>query len=141
MYLLDTNVVSELRKVKSGKADPQVTSWVSGISTAQLYLSVITVQELETGVLLLERRAPEQGKVLRRWLMTQVLPAFAGRLLPVTLEIAQHCAKLNVPDPKPERDGLIAATGLVHGLTIVTRNLKDFEATGAQLLNPWERQK
>ena len=138
MFLLDTNVVSELRKVKSGRADPQVAQWASGLSAAQLYLSVITIQELELGVLLKERRSPEQGAVLREWLEKQVLPAFTGRILPVTVEIARCCAGLSVPDPKPERDGLIAATGLVHGLTIVTRNTDDFDRTGVSLLNPWE---
>ena len=138
MFLLDTNVVSELRKVKSGRADPQVAQWASEVSAAQLYLSVITIQELELGVLLKERRSPEQGVVLREWLEKQVLPAFTGRILPVTVEIARCCAGLSVPDPKPERDGLIAATGLVHGLTVVTRNTGDFDRTGVALLNPWE---
>ena len=138
MFLLDTNVVSELRKVKSGRADPQVAQWASEVSAAQLYLSVITIQELELGVLLKERRSPEQGAVLREWLEKQVLPAFTGRILPVTVEIARCCAGLSVPDPKPERDGLIAATGLVHGLTVVTRNTGDFDRTGVSLLNPWK---
>ncbi|WP_339097816.1 type II toxin-antitoxin system VapC family toxin [Deinococcus sp. VB142] len=138
MFLLDTNVVSELRKVKSGRADSQVAQWASEVSAAQLYLSVITIQELELGVLLKERRSPEQGAVLRGWLEEQVLPAFTGRILPVTVEIARCCAGLSVPDPKPERDGLIAATGLVHGLTVVTRNTGDFDRTGVSLLNPWE---
>lgn len=138
MFLLDTNVVSELRKVKSGRADSQVAQWASEVSAAQLYLSVITIQELELGVLLKERRSPEQGAVLREWLEEQVLPAFTGRILSVTVEIARCCAGLSVPDPKPERDGLIAATGRVHGLTVVTRNTGDFDRTGVSLLNPWK---
>ncbi|MFD2610798.1 type II toxin-antitoxin system VapC family toxin [Deinococcus taklimakanensis] len=137
MYLLDTNVVSELRKVKAGRADPQVAAWSEGVSTTHLFLSVITVQELETGVLLKERSDPAQGAVLRRWLEEQVLPAFAGRLLPVNLEVARRCAALNVPQTRPQRDGLIAATGLVHDLTVVTRNMSDFAGTGVRLLDPW----
>ena len=137
MYLLDTNVVSELRKVKAGRADPQVAAWSEGASTTHLFLSVITVQELETGVLLKERSDPAQGAVLRRWLEDQVLPAFAGRLLPVNLEVARRCAALNVPQTRPQRDGLIAATGRVHDLTVVTRNTSDFAGTGVRLLDPW----
>ena len=137
MYLLDTNVVSELRKVKAGRADPQVAAWSEGASTTHLFLSVITVQELETGVLLKERSDPKQGAVLRRWLEDQVLPAFAGRLLPVNLDVARRCGALNVPQTRPQRDGLIAATGLVHDLTVVTRNTSDFAGTGVRLLDPW----
>ena len=137
MYLLDTNVVSELRKVRSGRADANVTAWASRVATLQLYLSVITVQELETGVLLKERQGGDQGAMLRAWLEEQVLPSFSGRILPVTLEIARKCAALNVPDPLPQRDGLIAATALEHGLTVVTRNIKDFSVSGTSLLNPW----
>ena len=138
MYLLDTNVVSELRKVRSGKADPQVGRWAQSVQASALYLSVITVQELELGILLKERRDPEQGRVLRSWFEGQVLPAFAGRLLPVTVAIARQCAALNVPETKPERDGLIASTALVHDLTMVTRNVRDFQGTGVPLLDPWQ---
>lgn len=138
MYLLDTNVVSELRKVKAGRADPQVSQWAQEVQASTLHLSVITVQELELGILLKERRDPEQGRVLRGWFEGQVLPAFAGRLLPVTVAIARQCAALNVPETKPERDGLIAATALVHGLTVVTRNVRDFQGTGVPLLDPWQ---
>lgn len=136
--LLDTNVISELRKVNAGRADPQVAQWAAGIQTSRLYLSVITVQELELGILLRERRDTQQGAVLRLWFERQVLPTFAGRILPVTLAVARQCAALNVPNPKPERDGLIAATALVHNLIMATRNTKDFQGTGVQLLNPWQ---
>jgi len=136
--LLDTNVISELRKVKAGRADPQVAQWAAGVQTSRLYLSVITVQELELGILLRERQDAQQGAILRAWFEDQVLPTFAGRILPVTLAVARQCAVLNVPDPKPERDGLIAATALVHNLVMVTRNTKDFQGTGVQLLDPWQ---
>ena len=137
MYLLDTNVVFELRKAKLGKADAKVIAWAASVSASSLFLSVVTVLELETGILLIERRDAAQGRVLRGWLEGQVLPAFMGRILPVDVAVAQCCAKFHVPDPKSDRDALIAATALVHGMTIVTRNIADFQSTGVKLLNPW----
>ena len=137
MFLLDTNVVSELRKVRSGKAHPAVSRWADGVETASLFLSAITLLELELGVLQVEHRDPDQGAMLRRWLDEQVLPAFQPRILPIDDRVARRCARLHVPDPKAERDALIAATGLVHRFTIVTRNTRDFLATGVTLLNPW----
>lgn len=139
MYLLDTNVVSELRKIRLGKADPHVAAWADSVDAAELHLSVITIQELEIGVLLTERRDPAQGAVFRAWLNEHVLPAFAGRILSVDTAVALRSARLHVPDPHPVRDGLIAATALVHGMTVVTRNVADFEPTGVQTLNPWNR--
>ena len=137
MYLLDTNVVSELRKAKSGKADAGVIAWAAGLSASELFLSAISVLELEMGVLLVERRDAAQGVVLRSWLDKHVLPAFAERILPVDTAVARRCARLHVPDPRAERDALIAATALVRDLTVVTRNVGDFEASGVRLLNPW----
>ena len=137
MYLLDTNVVSELRKAKSGKADKNVEAWANSVSASGLYLSVITVLELETGILLVERRDSAQGAILRSWLNTHVLPAFSDRILVVDTAIAQRCAKLHVPDPRSDRDAIIAATALVHGMTVVTRNVDDFKATGVEIINPW----
>ena len=137
MYLLDTNVVSELRKIHSGKADSRVAEWADCVDAADLYLSAITIQELEIGVLLLERRDPSQGALFRTWLNGHVLPAFSGRILAVDMAVAQRSARLHVPDPRPVRDGLIAATALVHGMTVVTRNVADFEPTGIPTLNPW----
>ena len=138
MYLLDTNVVSELRKISLGKADSHVADWADSIDAADLYLSVISIQELEIGVLLAERRDPSRGAVFRAWLNGHVLPAFAGRILAVDTAVAQRSARLHVPDPRPVRDGLIAATALVHGMTVVTRNVADFQPMGVALLNPWE---
>ncbi len=137
MYLLDTNVVSELRKVRAGKADGLVASWAERVDAADLFLSVITIQELEIGVLLAERRDPSQGGILRSWLGNHVLPAFAGRILAVDTAVVQRSARLHVPDPRPVRDALIAATALVHGMTVVTRNVDDFAPTGVPILNPW----
>lgn len=138
MYLLDTNVVSELRKAKSGKADKNVVSWANSISATTLFLSTITILELETGVLLVERRDATQGAVLRSWLNNHVLPTFSDRIIVVDIAVAQRCAKLHVPDPCSDRDALIAATAMVHGMTVVTRNIKDFESMGVELLNPWD---
>lgn len=117
MYLLDTDVVSELRET---------------------FLSAISVLELERDVLRVERRGAAQGAVMRAWLDGHVLPAFAGRILPIDTSVACHCARLHIPGPRPGRDALIAATALVHGMTVVTRNVDDFEPTGVGLLNPWE---
>lgn len=137
MFLLDTNVVSELRKAKAGKADARVTAWAGSVPYGSLFISAITVLELEMGVLLVERRDAAQGAILREWLDKHVLPAFHDRILPVDAAVAQRCAHLHVPDPRAERDALIAATALVHGMTVVTRNTGDFQATGVPLLNPW----
>jgi predicted nucleic acid-binding protein len=138
MFLLDTNVVSELRKVRLDKADINVAKWADSLDAASLYLSAITIMELETGVLQIERRDTKQGQVLRTWLDNYVLLEFTGRVLSVDTAVAQRCARLHVPDPRAERDALIAATALVHGMTVVTRNVDDFEATGVPLLNPWK---
>ena len=137
MFLLDTNVVSELRKIRLGKANRHVANWADSVDATELFLSVITIQELEMGVLLVERRDPTQGKVFRTWLNDHVLPTFSDRVLPVDIAVAQRSARLHVPDPRPVRDALIAATALVHGMTVVTRNAADFEPTGVLILNPW----
>ena len=138
MFLLDTNVVSELRKVRLGRSDANVARWADTVESADLYLSSVTVQELEIGVLLAERRDPPQGAVFRTWLDQHVLPAFSGRILPVDTAVALRSAKLHVPNPRPVRDGLIAATALVHGMTVVTRNVADFAPCGVAWLNPWD---
>jgi predicted nucleic acid-binding protein len=137
MYLLDTNVISELRKAKSGKADKNVVSWANSVSATRLFLSVITILEIETGVLLVERRDPSQGAMLRSWLNAHVLPAFSERILSLDTAVAQRCARLHAPYPRSDRDAIIAATALVHGMTVVTRNIDDFEPTGVEILNPW----
>jgi predicted nucleic acid-binding protein len=137
MFVLDTNVVSELRKAKAGKANRNVAAWAVGVSSGSLFLSAITVLELESGVLLVERRDPVQGALIRAWMDGHVMPAFDGRVLPVDTAVALQCARLHVPDRRSERDALIAATAMVHGMTVVTRNVVDFEQTGVPLLNPW----
>jgi len=137
MFILDTNVVSELRKAKAGKADANVVAWAAAQDPVALYLSAITLLELEIGVKLAERRDSTQGAILRTWLSNRVLPAFESRVLPVDGPVAVCCAGLHVPDPRSDRDALIAATGIVHAMSIVTRNVADFEGTGAKVINPW----
>ena len=138
MFLLDTNVVSELRKVKTGKADRSVAAWSDSADAGELYLSAVTIEELEIGVLGIERRDRVQGELFRRWMDEQVLPTFADRILPIDTTVARRSARLHLPDPRPIRDGFIAATALAHGLILVTRNVGDFEPMGVRLLNPWD---
>lgn len=137
IYLLDTNVVSELRKVGDGRADPNVTSWAGYLPAQSLFISAINVMELEIGVLRIERRDKGQGEMLRRWLDRHVVPFFAGRIVAIDEVVATECARLHVPDKSPERDALIAATALVHNMTIATRNVRDFEGMGVKIHNPW----
>ncbi len=138
MYVLDTNVVSELRKVRLGKAEVNLTAWTDTVDAAELFVSAITILELELGVLSVERRDATQGALLRSWLEQHVLPEFSRRTLPVDTAVALRCARLHVPDRRGERDALIAATALVHCMTVVTRNVADFRPTGVALINPWD---
>lgn len=138
MYLLDTNVVSELRKASNGKANPNVVAWAKGVNASHLFVSVITIMELELGILAIERKDDFQGGMLRAWFEQQVLPEFVERTLPVDTPIALRCAKLQIPDKRGERDAMIAATALVHGMIVVTRNVADFSGTGVSIVNPWE---
>jgi predicted nucleic acid-binding protein len=135
MFLLDTNVVSELGRFR--RADPNVVRWADSFPVTQFYLSAICLTELELGVRLMERRDPAQGVRLRRWFDGDVLSRFESRILVVDQPIALCCAGLHVPDPRPAHDALIAATAIVHGLTLATRNTSDFERMGVELINPW----
>jgi hypothetical protein len=138
MYVLDTNVVSELRRAASGKADEHVVSWASRIEPALAYISTVTAMELEIGVRLVERRDRSSGLVLRKWLGNDVHGAFEGRILPVDVEVARVAAALHIPDPAPVSDALIAATALVHSMSVVTRDASDFSRfSGLSVINPW----
>ena len=137
MFVLDTNVVPELRKVRLGKADLSAAAWAQSVDAADLYVSTMTIMELELGVLAIEDKDATQGAMLRSWLEQHVLPEFSGRTLPVDTAVAQRCAHLHVPDKRGGRDALIAATALVHGMTVVTRNVADFQPTGVTIINPW----
>ena len=136
MFLLDTNVLSELRR--RDRTHPRVAAWADSVRPSDLFLSAITILEVEAGVLMIQRRDAAAGAVLRAWINDRILPAFEGRILAVDTLVAQRCAGLHVPDPRAERDALIAATALVHLLKLVTRNVADFRSMGVDLLNPWE---
>lgn len=137
-YLLDTNVISELRKDNQNKADKNVIAWVRSVKKSDLYISVITIHETELGALRAERKDPKQGEILRNWVNCQISSAFAGRIMPVNTKIAKCSAALNVPNLRSFMDSLIAATALVHKMILVTRNVVDFNGTGVQLINPWQ---
>ena len=138
MYLLDTNVVSELRKASLGPSGSPVSGWVNSQQEDSLFLSAVSVLELEIGIQRMERRDARQGAILRSWLDQKLLPSFEGRILAFDLAIARRCANLHIPDPRPKLDAMIGATALVHGMTVVTRNVTDFEKMGVAILNPWD---
>ena len=133
-FLLDTNVISELRK---RAADPSVTAWAESHDRHSVYLSAVTIMEIELGIALIERRDPRQGAALRSWMTQQVLTGFAGRILPVDTAVSLRAAHLHVPNPRPERDAFIATTAAEHAMTVVTRNVADFDACGVAVVNPW----
>ena len=135
MFILDTNVISELRRPK--KADSKVLAWASATPVAQTYLSAVTILEIELGQQLMERKDKIHGRALRDWIDRVILPRYDGRILAVDTGVAQACARLHVPDPRSERDALIAATALVHSMTVVTRNVADFQMGGLTIVNPW----
>lgn len=136
MYLLDTNVISELRKLSNGKADPVFAQWFDAIAPDILYTSVITLFEIENGILLLERRDPSQAKILRDW-SEKVRTSLHGRILSIDEPVAMHCAATFVPNPRPWRDAFIGSTAAVHRFTLVTRNVRDFQGLDIDIVNPW----
>jgi predicted nucleic acid-binding protein len=137
-FLLDTNVISELRKSEQ-RVERAVRNWAEAQHLDALYITVITVMELEIGVARAERRDARQGWVLRQWLEERVIEAFGHRILPVDLPVARRAATFHVPDPCSERDVLIGATALVHDLVVVTRNESDFDRFGVRMINPWRQ--
>jgi len=139
MFLLDTNVVSEIRKIAAGRADPALVQWAHDLDGTAAFVSVITLHELEHGVLLAERRDPKGAAPLRHWLDNDVREAFADRVLSVDQAVAKLAASLHVPDPAPINDAYIAATALAHNLTMATRNSADFRRfSGLEVINPWD---
>lgn len=138
MYLLDTNIISELRKFGKGKADENVMRWFKQISLEDCYLSAITITEIQVGALAKKHKDPKQYEILEDWLMNILLPKFSKRILPMDTEVALACAELHIPDRRPINDVYIAATAKVNNLILVTRNIKDFEKCGVKLLNPFE---
>lgn len=137
MYLLDTNLVSELRKMKAGRADPGVSAWVRATDPDTTFVSTITLLELEAGVVAAEQRDPAKGGMLRHWFESAVLPVFERHTLVVDAAVARQCAAYRGRHQGDLADALIAATAYVHRLAVVTRNVRDFEAFGVRVLNPW----
>jgi len=135
MYVLDTNVLSELRR--PDRAHRAVLAWASARPASEFFLSAITLLEIEWGVLMRARQDPAAGLLLRRWIDEQVLAQFTDRILAVDTAVARRCALLQVPNRRGERDALIAATALTHGMTVVTRNVDDFTPTGVAVIDPW----
>ena len=137
MYLLDTPVISELRKAKSGRCDPGVMRWASGVARQNLYMSAISLLELENSVAKAERKDSAQAAPLRAWLDDQVMKAFDGRILPVDAGVVKKRAAFSHAESKNERDALIAATAQLNGLVLVTRNAAAFKSVRVKLFNPW----
>jgi predicted nucleic acid-binding protein len=133
-YLVDTNVISELRK--GGRCHPGVASWFAEVSSEEIYLSVLTMGEIRKGIENIRRRDESAAKTLEAWL-GELIATHSNRILPVDEAVAEQWGRFNVPDPLPVLDGLLAATASVHGLTLVTRNVKDVERTGVACLNPF----
>jgi hypothetical protein len=136
MFLLDTNVLSELRRPE--RAHRSVLAWASRFKSSDFFLSAMTILEIELGTLRMVRRDRAHAAVLRIWIDQSVVPRFRGRILPIDEAVAQRCARIQAQATRPDRDALIAATALVHGLKMVTRNVADFEACGVEILNPWD---
>jgi hypothetical protein len=138
MYLLDTNVISEIRKHKS-KIDTNVSNWASKNNSIEMFTSVICVSELHTGILKLENKEPPQGTAIRTWFDDQFIPDFKDRILDIDLDVAKIAAELQASGPKSFSDCLIASTAIQHNLTLVTRNVKDFRNINVKIFNPWEK--
>lgn len=136
-FLLDTNVISELRKIPN--ADKNVTRWADNHDADSLFLSVISIFEIQLGASRLAQKDPRQAAILQQWIDNRILPNFEGRILPVDTYVAVTCAGLHIPNPRAERDAMIAATASVHSLTVATRNVRDFLGTGVSVINPWDR--
>lgn len=137
MYLLDTNIISEARKISKGKANLGLKRWLESISQEEIFTNTVVLMELERGIFQKEHRDPEQGKLLRHWFEMDILRSFAGRVLTLDQQTARICAKLHIPDFAPENDAWIASSAIQHNLILVTRNVADFECTGVRLFNPF----
>jgi predicted nucleic acid-binding protein len=137
MYILDTNTISELRKAKMVRGDQRVMAWAATVEAEDQYLSAITIHEIEVGVLLAERKDPRKGAILRNWMTHYIQRNFRDRILQIDANIALRSAQLQVQRSRSLSDMLISATAYVHGLTVVTRNVRDFSDTGVDVINPW----
>lgn len=140
MYLLDTNIISESRKLGTAKVDPHAANWFAVVDVETTFVSAMTIFELERGVKQMERRDTVQGAVLRRWFDDQIMTSYEHRTLPLSRDVALICAGLHIPDPKSERDAWIAATAINAELTLVSRNVGDFANMDVSLINPFQQQ-
>ena len=138
MYLLDTNIISELKKLDSGKIHPQVQRWAYSINLMQTKVSVVSIIEIRTGILSLARKGQAQAASFDNWFTNRLLPAYRTRTLSVDTEVALICAQLHIPTKRPINDAYIAATAIAHNLTPVTRNMRDFQGLPLMLENPFE---
>lgn len=139
MYLLDTNILSEFRKIGSTREHPQVKAWLCSVTPDQLFISTISLMEIKMGILSAEHRGDHaQAMHLNAWYQQDIKQKFARQLLPISGEIAEICAELHVPNRRPFGDSCLAATALVHNFTLVTRNVKDFQGLKLRLINPFE---
>ena len=138
MYLLNTNIISELKKLDSGKIHPQVQRWAYSINLMQTKISVVSIIEIRTGILSLARKGQAQAASLDNWFTNRLLPAYRTRTLSVDTEVALICAQLHIPTKRPINDAYIAATAIAHNLTPVTRNVRDFQGLPLMLENPFE---
>jgi len=138
MYIFDTNVISELRKTKSGRANRAVVRWSQSVPADSIFLSAICVYEVKLGIVKLATRNPSEAQRLGDWLLLTIIPSFAGRILPLDENVAILLAGMMAPKTRPYRDAIIAATAQHHGYTVVTRNLRDFEELPVRVINPWD---
>ncbi|WP_228777398.1 type II toxin-antitoxin system VapC family toxin [Lonepinella koalarum] len=138
MFLIDTNVISELRKIPLGDANVNVSEWAMRIPEEHIFISVVSIMEIKRGILTLQRRDPTQAKIIQQWFENIIKAQFQSRILPINLKTAEICATLHAPNKRPENDAWIAAIALEHNLTLATRNVKDFDIAELKIFNPWD---
>jgi len=138
MYLLDTNVVSEIRKIRQNKTNQNVVAWLSRVQKESLYTNAVVLMEIERGILRLENIDPQQADRFKNWYHSAVKPMFHERILPIDEATATVCSRLHVPDLSPENDAWVAASAIQYDLTLVTRNTRDFGHSNLRVLNPFD---
>ena len=138
MYIVDTNVISELRKANSGRADPAVVGWANSVVPTDLFLSAVAIFELEMGILKIAGRNDDHYRRLSAWFSGHIMSTFANRILPIDENVALLFARIMTPRTRPYRDALIAATAQHHGYAVVTRNIRDFIELPMRAINPWD---